>query len=321
MNKKILKGISIINIFLILFIVGCESSILEKNDKVIYEALEGSMTISKDDETMELVHEFKSIVESNNEPYTLVQFIDKNIKNATKEEAAVMVLILEEVQKEYIPKYTDELFIEDNQLELLKLSGTELFFNEENIENIKNVKLKDMVEKIIKGKYKLINKEGGFYPIIDYEKLKEYNPYLPDEMKGYIEIKYLNCNSPIILDGEITISFDEIEERLAATEQYIQKYPNSIKLEEVLRIYADYLRLYMEGSDNSPIYQYESNEIKENVLNSYRKMERNDKLITSKIISKYMDIIEENENIVDENVLSKVPRLLSEAVGILESIK
>lgn len=319
--KKILKAISMISILLILFTMGCESDLLEKNDKVIYEALENPLTAAENEETDKLVHEFKSMVESNNEPYTLVQFIDENIKNATEEEAAVMILILEEVQKEYIQKYTDELFMEDNQMELLKLSGTEQFFNEENIENIKNVKLKDIVERIFKGKYKLINMEGGFYPEIDYEKYKEYNRYLSDEIIGYIEIKALNSSKPAILDAEIAISFDEIGERLTQTEKYIQKYPQGVKFEDVLRIYSNYLRLYLEGSDNSPLYEYETKEIKEDIMKSYKKIKGNDRLITSKIISKYIDIIEHNNNIIDESVLSKVPKLLSEAVATLESIK
>jgi len=301
--------------------MGCESDLLEKNDKVIYEALENPLTAAENEDTDKLVHEFKSMVESNNEPYTLVQFIDENIKNATEEEAAVMILILEEVQKEYIQKYTDELFMEDNQMELLKLSGTEQFFNEENIENIKNVKLKDIVERIFKGKYKLINMEGGFYPEIDYEKYKEYNRYLSDEIIGYIEIKALNSSKPAILDAEIAISFDEIGERLTQTEKYIQKYPQGVKFEDVLRIYSNYLRLYLEGSDNSPLYEYETKEIKEDIMKSYKKIKGNDRLITSKIISKYIDIIEHNNNIIDESVLSKVPKLLSEAVATLESIK
>lgn len=319
--KKILKAISMISILLILFTMGCESDLLEKNDKVIYEALENPLTAVENEDTDKLVHEFKSMVESNNEPYTLVQFIDENIKNATEEEAAVMILILEEVQKEYIQKYTDELFMEDNQMELLKLSGTEQFFNEENIENIKNVKLKDIVERIFKGKYKLINMEGGFYPEIDYEKYKEYNRYLSDEIIGYIEIKALNSSKPAILDAEIAISFDEIGERLTQTEKYIQKYPQGVKFEDVLRIYSNYLRLYLEGSDNSPLYEYETKEIKEDIMKSYKKIKGNDRLITSKIISKYIDIIEHNNNIIDESVLSKVPKLLSEAVATLESIK
>lgn len=281
MRKKILKAISLMGIFLILFIVGCDNYLLEKNDKEIYEALESTLTSSNTEESDGLLYEFKSIVDSNNEPYVLVQFIDENIKNATEEEAAVMILILEKVQKEYIQEYTDEIFMEDNQMELLRLSGTELFFDEANIGQIENVKLKDIVERIFKGKYKLINMEGGFYPGIDYEKLKEYNRYLSDEIRGYIEIKALNSNKPAVLDAEITISFDELGERLIQTEKYIQKYPQGVKFEEVLRIYGDYLRLYLEGSDNSPIYEYETREIKKDILKSYKNMKGNNKLITA----------------------------------------
>jgi len=321
MNTKILKVISIISILLILFISGCENDLLNKNDKAIYEALEGTIAAPTDDDSVKLIQKFRSIVESNNEPYTLVQFIDENIKETTGDKATAMVILLEEAQKKHIQKYTDELFIEDNQMELLKLSGTELFFAEENIENIQNLKLRELVERIINGKYRLINIEGGFYPIIDYEKLKEYNLYITEEMKEYINVKSFNSNRPVLLDGEITIPFNEIEERLVKTEKYIQKYPQGIKFEDALREYADYLRVYMEGAPNSPIYEYENNQIKDEVLNSYKHIAKDDTLMTSKIISRYLEIIEENENIIDESVLSKVPRLLSEAVAILENIK
>ena len=65
-------------------------------------------------------------------------------------------------------------------------------------------------------------------------------------------------------------------ERLIKTENYILKYPNSIKYEEILRLYGVYLKLYLEGSSNTPIYDYETKEIKEEVLSSYKKVRNMD---------------------------------------------
>ncbi|MBZ2175821.1 hypothetical protein K8M07_11290 [Schnuerera sp. xch1] len=319
MNKKII--VSIIGLLLGIFAIGCENEALKQNDDIIYNALESSQSDFNKKEKEGLVKDFKNIVESDNEPYTLVQFIDKNIKNATEEEAVAIVLILEEVQEKYIQEYTDQLFVEDNQMELLGLSQSELFFKEKKAENIKNVKLKELVDRIIKGKYKLVNMEGAFYPIIDYEALKVYSDYLPDEIDEYINIKSMDSNKPKMLDAEMSISFDELTERLIDTENYIKQYPKSVKNEEVLRIYGEYLRIYLEGAPNTPIYDYGTKTIKNEVLSSYKEVSKMEDTITSTIVSKYIDIIVQNQNIIDENVFSKTPELHSEAIATLENTK
>ena len=124
---------------------------------------------------------------------------------------------------------------------------------------------------------------------------------------------------PTILDGGLVISFDELSQRLIAAESYILKYPESIKHEEVLRLYGWYLRFYLEGSINTFIYDYASKEIKEEVLSSYYEVRDMDETITAEIVAKYIDIIEANDKIIDESVLSKVTELHSEAIARLES--
>lgn len=196
-----------------------------------------------------------------------------------------------------------------------------LFFNKAKIENIKNENLKELVNKIIQGKYKLINMEGAFYPIIDYEALKIYNNYLSDEIKEYIDLKSMDSNLPTILDAGLVISFDQLAERLIKTEKYIIEYPYSIKYEEILRLYGVYLKFYLEGSDNTSIYDYGTKEIKDEVLSSYIKTKNINETVTSRVVSKYIDIIDENQKIIDEAVLSKVIELHSEAIATLEEQK
>lgn len=321
MNKKSLLLISVFVLLLAILIVGCKKNTLKENDSVIYEALnKGGEKVSEDSKD-KLIEEFENVANSDNEPFTLIQFIDENIEKATDEDAIAMILRLEDVQERYIKRYTDELFLGDNQVELLKLSGNELFFDESKIEEIKNADLKQLVDRIIKGKYKLINNEGAFYPIIDYEGLKVYNDYLPDEIRAYIDIKSLDSNEPAVLDGELNVSINEIGERLITIESYIKEYQDNLKFEEILRCYGNYLKLYLEGTDNTPIYNYEDNVIKEEVMSSYKNMSSLKNSVTANVMSKYIDIIEENQNVIDTNVLSRVPELYAEAIATLENRK
>ncbi|MCF6460250.1 hypothetical protein [Clostridium sp. Cult3] len=334
MRKKT-KIFSIIVIaVLLLTLSGCSSKKIETDkDKVADKVEEEAANVveSKNDSIMK---DFRNMVENNNEPMNLIKYIDENIEKVSPEERVEMIEKLEAVQEQYIEKYTDQLFMEDYQAELLSLSGIYqlkpekeeeigkyLFFDQSKVEEIKNGNLKELLDKIIQGKYKLINMEGAFYPIIDYEALKVYDKYVSNEMKDYIHIKAMDSNLPTIIDAAFMISFDELGERLITVEKHIIKYPEGIKYEELLRLYGLYLRFYLEGSDNTPIYDYDTNMIKDEVLSSYKKLAKSKDTVTSNIVSKYIDIIEENQFVIDENVFSQITTLHNEAIATLEEHK
>lgn len=330
MNKKSIAFMLIVSILLLTLLAACGEEGVDKGNGELVDKVEPKPEVSIEKDEEKIMKDFKTMVKSDNEPFVLVKFIDENIDKVKTENATEMIRELEEVQEGYIERYTEQLFMEEHQMELLTLSEVQhseakiedyLFFDNSKIEEIKNGNLKELVNNIMEGKYKLINMEGAFYPIIDYEALKIYNDNISDEMKEYIDLKSMDSNMPTILDAGLVISFDQLAERLVKTENYILKYPNSIKYEETLRLYGVYLKFYLEGSSNTPIYDYESKKIKDEVLSSYKKVRNMDETVTSKVVSKYIDIIGENQNIIDENVLSRVTELHSEAIATLEDQK
>lgn len=330
MNKKSIAFMLIVSILLLTLLAACGGEGVDKGNGELVDKVEPKPEVSIEKDEEKIMKDFKTMVKSDNEPFVLVKFIDENIDKVKIENATEMIKELEEVQEGYIERYTEKLFMEEHQMELLTLSEVQhseakiedyLFFDNSKIEEIKNGNLKELVNNIMEGKYKLINMEGAFYPIIDYEALKIYNDNISDEMKEYIDLKSMDSNMPTILDAGLVISFDQLAERLVKTENYILKYPNSIKYEETLRLYGVYLKFYLEGSSNTPIYDYESKKIKDEVLSSYKKVRNMDETVTSKVVSKYIDIIGENQNIIDENVLSRVTEVHSEAIATLEDQK
>jgi hypothetical protein len=324
MKEKSIILILIISLILLVSLAACNPKQREENKK---ETIEG---VKKTEEPIEYTREeimkdFRDILKSKNEPMSLVEFTDENIAKVEKEDAVEMIMGLENTQIEYVEKYTDEIFTEDYQSELLRLwelnSTESLFLNMDEIEEVKNEGLKELLGKLKYGKYKLIMMEGALYPIIDYEAMKGYDKYLDDETKSYLDIKSLESNSPSLIDAAIYVSFDELAARLIKVEDHIKKYPEGSKNEELLRLYSTYLKLYLSGSDNSPIYNYEDKVILEEVLNSYKKTAKNQNSITGEITNKYKEIIENNNNIIDENVLSKITECHNEAIAKLEASK
>ena len=335
MRRKSIAIFLIIGMILLVSLAGCKSKKMREGKGESIGKVDEEAASSVEDDKEKIMQDFRNIIKSDNEPIILVEFIDKNIEKVEQEDAVEMIKELEEVEEQYLEKYTDQLFMEDYQIELISLSEIQqsgekhekdksfdyMFFDESRIEEIKNGNLKELMDKIIKGKYKLINMEGAFYPIIDYEALKSYDKYLSDEMKKYIDIKTMDSNVPTIMDAGLLISFDELAERLIKTEYHIVEYPEGIRYEELLRLYGMYLRLYLEGTDNTPIYDYETNIIKDEVLSSYKKTADKKNTVTSEVVSKYIDIIEENKNIIDNNVFSKITELYNNAIGTLEEHK
>lgn len=330
----IMKGKSIILILIIATILlvslaGCNPNKLEGDKGKPTGKAEEEIVKPVKDTKEEIMKDFGNIVESNNEPIALVRFIDENINKVEKDDATEMIKKLETIQLQYMEKYTDQMFIEDYQRELLSLWETNqkvetldyLFFDMDKIEEIKNDNLKELMEKLIGGKYKLINMEGAFYPIIDYEAVKTYEKYLSPEMKSYLDIKSMDSNMPTILDAGFLISFDELAERLVKVEEHIKRYSEGLNYEELLRLYGAYLRLYLEGADNTLIYDYETKVIRDEVLSSYEKTAKIPDSITGDVVNKYKDIINENDNIIGDNVLSKITEIHNEAIARLEGNK
>ena len=157
----------------------------------------------------EIMEDFYNIVESKNDPDKLVSFIGENISKLTEIEGDKMVSELEKVLEDFLEPITDKILNLDTENELINIAGDELFFPEDRVKDIKNDELRQQIIKALDGKYKLINLEGGYYPIIDYEKLREYGEYISPELKDYIFIKSMDTQKPMAIDGGLYISYED----------------------------------------------------------------------------------------------------------------
>lgn len=265
--------------------------------------------------------EFKSLVSENKEPYQVIEFIDKNIGKVSQKESVEMIEEFENLQENYINLYTDELRKENRQ-NLLSQTYSNSEVDPNKIEEIKDKELKELVSKIVKGRYKLVKKDGFYCPVINYASFKDYEKFLSDELKEYLNIKIIESESPAMLDGKIAITWDELGNRLIRIEKYLTEYEDRIKDEEVTRLYSEYLVMYMSGSKNTPISNDEDKKMSKEILDSYRKMASNNKkTITGEIIKEYLQLIENNNYLIDDMVTSKQLEIYNEAIGRLEENK
>lgn len=318
-NKKHLVLIFVLAILVL--VSGCTKKKDSKKGNKPVQNIDEEMAKVEENKIKKIMDDFRVLISENKEPYEIIKFIDENIDQTSEVEAVEMIKEFELVQEKYMNIYAEELY-KSNRQEILNLTFPNGEYDPQKLDAIEDGELKQLVTKIAEGKYKLINVEGSFFPIIDYGSFKKYEKYLPEDMKGYLNIKSLESDSPSMTDGGLIITWDELANRLIKTEKYLMKYPEGLKNEEILRLYGEYLIKYMSGGDNTPIYNMEDNKILEDVLESYKKTIVNNKnTITADIMSKYLKLIEENEYIVDDVLTSKIVDLYNEAIDRLEEHK
>ena len=310
----------IIILILSISLVGCkkdqEDVVEETNDPVIVED-----DIEEEDElktSEDIINAFGEIIASNEEIKDLTKFIDKNIKKVTSIEGDQMLIELInrlEADKEDL---MDKLL---NKGELVGLSS-QRYFPEDQVKDIENKEVRKVVEELIANKYKLQMAEGRYYPIVDYEKIKEYDAYVSEEIKDYVHLRALDSNTAIVDDAALLIPHHELADIIIETEKYIEKYAGGVYHEEAERMYRSKLEIYLSGLPNTPIYdEIGSKEIKKDILESYIETGTTGDTVTSFVVGKYVNIIRDNKKIIDEKVLDRAEALVEEALTLLVNAK
>lgn len=306
---RIKRLIYIMIIFILLFVISCKTNIKDKESKDI-EIIEENKDYNSE--------EFKNLLNKKDNLNKILFYIEENIESVTNREADKMLLDLENYLENNIDRTKENMVKIDVNYELIKLGERELFFPEDRVIEIENNQLRELIKDSLNNNYKLINLEGDFYPIIDYKKLKKYNSYISNEMKEYIEIKSLDSEIPIAIDASLYISYSELVERILKIENYIKKYYKGQKYENMMEIYSTNLWIYLSGLDNSPIYDYETGEIHEEILENYREVEKMEKKITGYIVKEYLESIEKNNYIIDQSIKDESVELVKESLNLLE---
>lgn len=321
MKKHINKIGIFLLIVLILGLAGCKKQ--EPGDTIEPVKTPGDSTedvVDSEEDREKIMEEFETVL-GTKEIDKVVDFVNDNIGKLTTVEGDKVVLELEALLEDSIDSLTDKLLSLDKDGKLMELSETELFFPMDKIKDIDDEELRVEVTRLYNSKYKLINLEGQLYPIIDYEAFKEYNKNVSDEIKDYIDIMAEISNEPIAVDAALRISFDELATRILRAENYLQRYAQGQKYEDMLRKYSSWLNIYLQGLPNTPIADHDTRKIKEEVMKSYVETAKVNDSATAFVVTKYIGAINENKGIVNENLIDKSLSLVNEALSSLEASK
>lgn len=320
-----MKKIIILILAVLLLLPGCSTEKVDVSKKTEVEnstnqeekdvAKEEKDTIEERKEDSEkIMSDFNELVNKDSKPYEILVFIDGNIDKVTNKDADIMVMELEKIQNLSIEGYTDTLFGENYQEELDRAVDHDS--GEIKVDIIKNEEIKTNIREMLYGGYKFVMLEGSYYPIINYELLKKYIDYLPEDSKRYIEIMAVESNELISEDAALVISWEELANRTLNTERFLTEFSDSSRRDVIGNMYRMYMEAYMFGMSNTPIHEWtDSKKIYDEVLDSYKEtIKTNEAAVTATILKEYLRMLEKNDQKMDDNIPKEIYEFYNEEI-------
>jgi len=183
----------------------------------------------------------------------------------------------------------------------------------EYLEHEKHLKSKNLEIESIEDQF-----ESIYHEKIDYRQLYlDFGKYLSDDYKDYLELIEIELNEPISKEEALIVSWDELGERVILFEKYLEKYPIAENFDQIQDKYYYYMSSYLYGLNNTPVYEYSTGTLLENVKKSYERfIEKNQKSQTTIIINGYLGKLRENKWKVEN---TEVVNYLVEVYEILQT--
>lgn len=244
--------------------------------------------------------EYISMIIKGGKPFELKRCIEAEIAKLPADKADEMILAFEEVQMVYESYYQQLVFNEKyaNALNSAASKG----MGSDIINRIEDEGLKTLLKEVFNGGYKLVSREGSVYPVIDYSAYKSYDKFLSPQAAGYIDIMAIESDKPVALDAALTISWDELADRILNMEEFIENCPGFARSGRIKNINNNYMRFYLVGLNNTPAYDYNTKKYKNEVIESFERLISNNKESKAAgTVNEYLAALESNNYVYPQN--------------------
>lgn len=301
-NKVFLRAISVILSAVILAgagsLSGCSAFI---NDNAGSEADGGNLPIEEENKQDKIMAEFAALVKTDPKPDAIIEYMDKNIEDMSRDNASIMLEELEKAQKNRLPameeRYDNGGPLQNSLMDIFKTD-----FDIDRIYDIEDSELKSLLTETRNMGYKVETAEGMFFPIIDYRYVKKFSQYAAEDMKDYIDIMAAESDKVPAKDAALVIGWDDVIKRALAQEGFIKKHGNSPKAESIKELQKKYITFMLFGLNNTPLFSYDTKTMDPKAKETYIKaVKDNDGSRLMQLLGKYMEVLEKsNYKLSDE---------------------
>ena len=134
--------------------------------------------------------------------------------------------------------------------------------------------------------------EGDYYLRYPYTNMTKLSN-VPQDWQDWLYILSKRQND--LEDAGLMISVEELRKAIVSISDFIKKYPNFVAKDDADEKLKYYYFYYLDGIDNSPIYDYETNKVKSSYINSYKTfIDTNKDCIGYKTVENYYKKLKNN---------------------------
>ncbi|MFS1513545.1 hypothetical protein VQL36_14040 [Chengkuizengella sp. SCS-71B] len=264
-----------------------------------------------DEQSFKITMEFQELIEHNAKPAQLYEFINEQLEDVPKEVITNLLLALEDQLTAQIKDFSQVLEDDEVQLKLEELSKENNF----EINEIQEEALKEQLAEIVENGYKMELLKGTYKVKIDYSQMEIYKTDVTEEMSEYITIQAKESSQLYEKDLMLTISWEELSDRLAHTEKFLSSYPESVRANIIERIYLNYLIPYLQGLPNTPAYDVESKQFNQELIDSYTQwIESYPDSRTTLIIREHLQNLKEANYLYTNEIAKSLDKLLEQSL-------
>jgi len=151
--------------------------------------------------------------------------------------------------------------------------------------------------------FRLSSSEGMSY-VDEHPKFlhRAFGDRVSEPVGVFLRLRVNELEEGIFDDAVLMISFENLAERVRTWERYMEKYPDFVLFDEAKYFYQTYLLTLLEGSSNTPIYDYdheqktESVTVYQHVQDIYREFaEGNSSMKSTEIVKEYLALLEKSD--------------------------
>ena len=179
--------------------------------------------------------------------------------------------------------------LEFSKLQMKFIKATDVL-NEKYIENI------DIKDSYYKNNWvKMPCVEGSYFYSVNSEYLlNNYGKYLSPAYREWL--KFIIKREAVMQDGGLIVPPDTLREYIISIEKFVERYPDFVLISDAKDYLNSYLMTYLEGIDNSPIFdKWNTKKMLPEFKSSY------EKFLSVNKDSKYYSMVEELYNKSKEN--------------------
>jgi hypothetical protein len=150
----------------------------------------------------------------------------------------------------------------------------------------------------------IFSTEGSFYAdqMVGYLS-KTFSGKLTEAYKEFLERRAFEMRRPFSEDAMLLVPISTVTDRMLFWEDFLKRYPDSHISSSAGFFYEHYLGILITGTDNSRVYDLNTNIFREDVIRIYKRIisEYPDRR-SAQMLSGYLEEVKRNDFIFNENI-------------------